>query len=43
MKLNLEKCLFGIEEGKLLGHMITKEGTQANPKKLKFNNTTTIA
>lgn len=34
MKLNPEKCLFIVEEGKLLGKMITKKGIKANPKKI---------
>ena len=33
MKLNPEKCMFGVEEGKFLGHIIGKKGIQANPKK----------
>lgn len=35
MKLYPKKCLFGIEEGKLLGHVITKEAIRANPKKIE--------
>ncbi|GJT50707.1 reverse transcriptase domain-containing protein [Tanacetum coccineum] len=35
MKLNLNKCLFGIEEGKFLGYIVTSEGIRANPKKAK--------
>ncbi|GKA16353.1 reverse transcriptase domain-containing protein [Tanacetum coccineum] len=35
MKLNPKKCSFGIEEGPLLGHLITKQGIQANPSKVK--------
>ncbi|GJX13818.1 reverse transcriptase domain-containing protein [Tanacetum coccineum] len=35
MKLNLKKCLFGVEEGKFLGYMVTSEGIRANPKKKK--------
>lgn len=34
MKLNQKKCSFGVEEGKFLGHMITKQGIKANPKKI---------
>lgn len=34
MKLNPNKCLFGAEEGKFLGHVIMKEGIKSNPKKI---------
>ncbi|KAI3787111.1 hypothetical protein L1987_41330 [Smallanthus sonchifolius] len=34
MKLNLAKCSFGMEEGKLLGVMVTKEGLRPNPDKV---------
>ncbi|GKC20576.1 reverse transcriptase domain-containing protein, partial [Tanacetum coccineum] len=33
MKFNPKKCSFGIEEGQFLGHLITKQGTRANPSK----------
>nr|GEX71741.1 reverse transcriptase domain-containing protein [Tanacetum cinerariifolium] len=33
MKLNPKKCSFGVEEGPLLGHLITKQGIRANPSK----------
>ena len=33
LKLNLEKCVFGVRRGKLLGCMITKRGIEANPEK----------
>ncbi|GKA78095.1 hypothetical protein Tco_0784632 [Tanacetum coccineum] len=35
MKLNLKKCLFGVEEGKFLGYMVTSEGIQAITAKTK--------
>jgi hypothetical protein len=35
LKLNPEKCIFGIRKGQLLGCMVSKQGIQANPKRLK--------
>ena len=35
MKLNPQKCSFGMEEGKFLGYLVTSEGIRANPKKTK--------
>jgi hypothetical protein len=35
MKLNPKKCSFGMEMGKFLGVMATKEGFKANPEKVK--------
>ncbi|GJV68404.1 hypothetical protein Tco_1483913 [Tanacetum coccineum] len=35
MKLNPKKRSFGVEEGKFLGHFITKKGIKANPSKVK--------
>ncbi|GJR24103.1 reverse transcriptase domain-containing protein [Tanacetum coccineum] len=35
MKLNPQKCSFGVEEGKFLGYMVTSEGIKANPRKTK--------
>ncbi|GJS29659.1 reverse transcriptase domain-containing protein [Tanacetum coccineum] len=35
MKLNPKKCTFGIENGQFLGYMITQDGIQANPEKVK--------
>ncbi|GKC85326.1 reverse transcriptase domain-containing protein, partial [Tanacetum coccineum] len=35
MKLNPKKCSFGMEEGKLLGYIVTSDGTWANPEKAK--------
>jgi len=33
LKLNPEKCVFGIEAGKFLGFMLTERGIEANPNK----------
>ncbi|RDX78272.1 Retrovirus-related Pol polyprotein from transposon opus, partial [Mucuna pruriens] len=33
LKLNLEKCSFGIHADKFLGFMLTRRGIEANPKK----------
>ncbi|GJS47295.1 reverse transcriptase domain-containing protein [Tanacetum coccineum] len=35
MKLNPKKCLFGMEERKFLGYVVTSKGIRANPKKTK--------
>ncbi|GKD35540.1 reverse transcriptase domain-containing protein, partial [Tanacetum coccineum] len=35
MKLNPKKCSFRVEEDPFLGHLITKQGIQANPSKVK--------
>jgi hypothetical protein len=35
LKLNPEKCIFGIRKGKLLGCMVSKRGIQANPQKIE--------
>ncbi|XP_022004514.1 uncharacterized protein LOC110902082 [Helianthus annuus] len=35
MKLNLEKCSFGFEKGKFLGHIVGKQSIKANPNKVK--------
>lgn len=43
MKLNPQKCIFGIEEGKFLGHAITKDGINANPPKIGSDARNTIA
>jgi hypothetical protein len=34
-KLNLEKCIFSIRKGQLLGRMVSKRGIQANPQKIE--------
>ncbi|XP_068504176.1 uncharacterized protein [Phaseolus vulgaris] len=33
LKLNPEKCVFGIEAGKFLGFLLTERGIEANPEK----------
>ena len=33
LKLNPEKCMFGVEAGKFLGFLLTERGIEANPKK----------
>ena len=35
MKLNPEKCVFGVEGGKFLGFMLTQRGIEANPDKCR--------
>jgi hypothetical protein len=35
LKLNPEKCIFGIRKGQLLGCMVPKRGIQANTQKIK--------
>lgn len=35
MKLNPEKCAFGVHGGKFLGYMISQRGIEANPEKIK--------
>jgi hypothetical protein len=35
LKLNPEKCIFGIRKGQLLGCMVSKQGIQANPQKIE--------
>jgi hypothetical protein len=34
-KLNLEKCVFGVSAGKLLGFLVSHQGIEANPEKIK--------
>jgi hypothetical protein len=34
IKLNPEKCVFGIPRGMLLGFIISEHGIEANPKKI---------
>jgi len=33
LNLNPEKCVFGVEAGKLLGFLLTERGIEANPEK----------
>jgi hypothetical protein len=35
LKLNLEKCVFGVPSGKLLGFFVSQHGIEANPDKIK--------
>ncbi|XP_074327272.1 uncharacterized protein LOC141665190 [Apium graveolens] len=35
IKLNPQKCVFGVESGKLLGFMVNHPGIEANPEKIK--------
>ena len=35
LKLNPEKCVFGISRGKMLGYIIGPKGFRANPEKMK--------
>ena len=35
MKLNPNKCVFGVESGKFLGYIVSRRGIEANPKKIK--------
>ena len=34
IKLNLEKCVFGVPKGKLLGYIMSERGIEANPEKI---------
>ena len=34
ISLNPKKCLFGLEEGKLLGHIISKDGIKIDPNRI---------
>jgi hypothetical protein len=34
MKLNLEKCTFGMPAGQLLGYIVSQRGIEANPSKI---------
>jgi hypothetical protein len=35
ISLNLKKSIFGVIEGKLLGHIISKYGVKVDPKKIE--------
>ena len=35
MRLNPQKCIFGVTKGKLLGYVISKEGIEVDPAKVK--------
>ena len=32
IRLNLEKCVFGVPKGKLLGYIVSERGIKANPE-----------
>ena len=34
IKLNPEKCVFGVPKGKLLGYIVSEHDIEANPKKI---------
>jgi hypothetical protein len=34
LRLNIEKCIFGIKKGKLLGCLVSARGIEANPEKI---------
>jgi hypothetical protein len=35
LRMNLEKCVFGIHKGKVLGCLVSTKGIEANPEKIK--------
>ncbi|XP_075507599.1 uncharacterized protein LOC142544436 [Primulina tabacum] len=35
LKLNPQKCIFGVRSGKFLGYMVTERGIEANPEKVR--------
>jgi hypothetical protein len=35
LKLNPEKCIFGITKGKVIGCLISTKGIEANPDKIR--------
>ena len=35
MRLNPNKCTFGVTSGKLLGHIVSKRGIEVDPEKIK--------
>ena len=37
LKLNPEKCVFGVEAGKFLGFLHTEHGIEANPREVRYN------
>ena len=38
LRLNVEKCTFGVGVGKFLGYLITNRGIEANPDQIKAVN-----
>ena len=39
LRLNPEKCVFGVPSGKLLGFLVSHRGIEANPEKVKPSRT----
>jgi hypothetical protein len=37
LKLNPEKCVFGVKKGKFLGCLVSTKGIEANPRRLKLS------
>jgi hypothetical protein len=37
LKLNPEKCVFGVTRGKVLGCLVSMKGIEANPDKIRAN------
>ena len=35
LSLNLEKCVFGVDKGKVLGCLVSTKGIEANPDKVR--------
>jgi hypothetical protein len=35
VRLNLEKCIFGVRQGKILGYLVSHRGIEANPRKIQ--------
>ena len=36
IKLNPSKCMFGVSSGKFLGFMVSQQGVEANPEKIRI-------
>jgi hypothetical protein len=37
LRLNPEKCIFGVRQGKILGYLVSHRGLEANPTKFKLS------
>ena len=35
LRLNVDKCVFGVGAGKFLGYMITQQGIEVNPNQIR--------
>jgi hypothetical protein len=35
LRLNLEKCIFGVRQGKILGYLVSNRGIETNPNKIQ--------